>query len=203
MIASMAKLAVDVVLLPPDEIMDFVIKINRELEDRRDGILLNKKDYLPHLTLAMGAVEESDIPFIEGRLKQALGKFSPIKITVSDIKTSDRPDGTKISSLEVEKSSELQALHEAVMKVMSNFFTYEGSPEMFYTPPLVEELPLFWLKNYHKTSVYEQYKPHITIGLGVPEKIALPITFIASKIALCHLGNYCTCRKIFFSFDMR
>jgi len=194
----MAKIAVDIVILPPEEIMDFIIKINEELEDKKNGIQLNKTDYLPHLTLAMGAVEEDAVPVIREKLKQTLLNFKPVKITISHIKTSDRPDGMKISSLDVEKSQELQELHEAVMKMMSDFFTYEGSPEMFYTPPPVEELPIFWLKNYHKTSVHERYSPHITVGLGVPKEAKLPLTFTASRIALCHLGNYCTCRRILF-----
>ena len=52
----MPKIAIDVVLLPPEEIMDKAIEINRQLAD--DPIKLNKENCLPHVSLCMGVVEE-------------------------------------------------------------------------------------------------------------------------------------------------
>ncbi len=45
------------------------------------------------------------------------------------------------------------------------------------------------------------------IGIGEVENeicgIEFPIQFTASKLALCHLGNYCTCRKILSLHDLK
>ena len=52
----MAKIAVDVVLLPSEEMMDKAIEINRELLKRFDNkIILNKENCLPHISLAIDA----------------------------------------------------------------------------------------------------------------------------------------------------
>jgi len=75
-------------------------------------------------------------------------------------------------------------------------------------PSLVggEDVSTYWIKNYPKESSFENFFPHITIGIGEVEGeisgIKFPIKFNASKLALCHLGNYCTFRKIFLSYDL-
>lgn len=58
----MTKIAIDIVLLPPEEIMNKAIEINQQLAD--DGIKLNKKDCLPHISLCMGVISEEDLPEI-------------------------------------------------------------------------------------------------------------------------------------------
>jgi hypothetical protein len=67
---------------------------------------------------------------------------------------------------------------------------------MVYSPPAVNELTLFWINGYFKNSSFENFKPHITTGFGKIDSVVLPIYFNASKLAICHLGNFCTCRKI-------
>ena len=193
----MVKLAASVVLLLPEDVMGRVIEISRNLSEvSDDSFVLNKEDYLPHLTLAMGVIEEEDFFRIERKLKGLVEEHLPLRINISEVKVSVRPDGQKASSLVVKKTKELQKVHESVMEEMSDFFTYDANVSMFFTPPAVRELPLSWVKNYVRTSVYENYKPHITLGVGVAKETKLVIEFDTSKIALCHLGNYCTCRKI-------
>lgn len=71
---------------------------------------------------------------------------------------------------------------------------------MIYALPnqQVEEVTMYWIKNYPKESSFEKFSPHITIGFGEVEGetcgIKFPLRFSVSKLALCHLGNYCTCR---------
>ena len=102
-----------------------------------------------------------------------------------------------------ENTVELQKLHEAILNEMSSIFTYEGvQKEMFYSPPPVNEIPLFWVKGFAETSVRENYKPHITLGVGEPKQAVSPVQFTASKLALCHLGNHCTCRDLLWSASL-
>jgi len=86
---------------------------------------------------------------------------------------------------------------------MISVFTYDGAQkEMFYSPPPVNEIPLFWVKGFAKTSVRENYRPHITLGVGKPKQAIAPVQFTTSKLALCHLGNYCTCRDVLWSTSL-
>ena len=46
--------------------------------------------------------------------------------------------------------------------------------------------------------------PHITPGFGdLPEPIPidLPVRSEATRVAICHLGNHCTCRRVIAQFD--
>jgi glycosyltransferase domain-containing protein len=209
---SQDKIAVDVVLLPPDEIMEKAIEVNQTLIktfEFDNKIVLNKQNCLPHISLAMGCIKKDDIPEIDTVLKEVADKFSPLALTISDIRTGAIPTGEKVSGFEIERTTELQLLHETVMSKLLQYFTYDVSLDMVYALPdqQVEEVTTYWIKNYPKESSFERFGPHITIGIGEVENetggLKYPLRFSASKLALCHLGNYCTCREILLLHDLK
>jgi 2'-5' RNA ligase len=207
---SQDKIAVDVVLLPPDEIMDKVIEVNQALIKTFDNkIVLNKQNCLPHISLAMGCIKKDDIPEIDTVLKDVADKFSSLTLTISDIHKETIPTGEKVSGFVIVKTKELQLLHETVMNKLSPYFTYDVSLDMIYALPdqQVEEVTTYWIKNYPKESSFERFWPHVTIGIDEVEDetrgIKFPMPFSVSKLALCHLGNYCTCREIVLLYDLK
>ena len=200
---SQNRIAVDVVLLPPDEIMEKAIEINQALINAfNNKIILNKQNCLPHISLAMGCIKKEDITEIDTVLKDIAEKFSSLTLTISDIRTETIPTGEKVSGFEIVKTKELQLLHEMVMSKLLQYFTYDVSLDMIYALPdqQVEEVTTYWIKNYAEESSFERFWPHITIGIGEVEGencgIKYPTKFNDAKLALCHLGNYCTCREI-------
>jgi len=199
----MSKIAVDVVLLPSDEMMDKTIRANAELVETFDKkIVLNKENCLPHISLAMGCIDERDIAPI-GRLLELAARECPLgELTVTGIRTSTNARGEKVSVFEVEKTRDLQLLHEKIMKKMMPYFSCDVTGEMIYGDEEVAETTLQWVKNYRKKAGLENFFPHITIGFGEIESEAFPTTFTASKLALCHLGNHCTCRQILASVEL-
>jgi glycosyltransferase involved in cell wall biosynthesis/2'-5' RNA ligase len=207
---SQSKIAVDVVLLPPDEIVDKAIEVNQALIKTFDNkIVLNKQNCFPHLSLAMGSIKKDDIPEIDTVLKDIAENFYPITLTISDICAETIPTGEKVSGFEIIKTKDLQLLHETVMNKLSPYFTYDVSSDMIYTLPnqQVEEVTTYWIENYPKESSFEKFSPHITIGIGEVEGetcgLKFPIQFNASKLALCHFGNYCTCREILLLYELK
>jgi hypothetical protein len=61
-----------------------------------------------------------------------------------------------------------------------------------------------YIQNFTQNSSYKNFNPHITIGDGIFErKLKLQIKFTASRLALCHLGNYCTCREILYETSLK
>ncbi len=199
----MARIAIDVVLLPSDEMTDYAIKVNRELLKTFDNkIILDRESCLPHISLAMGCIDEDNIPDIEEILQDIAKKYSFRELRVVDIRAETIPTGKKVSGFKIEKTKELQLLHEEVMQRLTPYFTYDVTTDMLFSPPEVEEATLFWIKNYPEKSSFENFSPHITIGFGETDKVEVPIKFAASKLALCHLGNYCTCRKVLVSTEL-
>jgi len=198
----MSKIAIDVVLLPSDEMMDKAIQANAELVEKFGSeIVLNKKDCLPHISLAMGCIDERDISSIE-KVLELIAEESPLgNLTVSGIRTSINARGETVSVLEIEKTKEIQSLHEKVMKKVKPYFSYDVTSDMIYDQEVAQN-SLLWIKNYPEKASFENFFPHITIGYGQIENGPFPIKFSASRLALCHLGNHCTCRKILASTNI-
>ncbi|PJC58795.1 MAG: hypothetical protein CO023_04550 [Flavobacteriales bacterium CG_4_9_14_0_2_um_filter_35_242] len=192
------KLAVDIILIPPKEILGLAIKVNRTFKDTAaENYVQDQKKCVPHITLLMGLVIESKLPIVTSRLERLSKKFSPLSLRITGVDISERPDGKKISGFRIEKTAELQNLHESTLKDMEDFFSYEGvSKEMFYSPPPLDDVPNYWLQGLAETKIRENYDPHITLGFGVPQPMGFPIQFTVYDLVLCQLGNHCTCRRI-------
>jgi len=197
----MGRRAVDIVLLPTEAMMDRAIEVNAELVKKfGKKIVLNKENCLPHISLAMGCVDEKDIADVEKVLKRIaeqypLGDLSVIGITVNLA-------GEKVSVFEVGKTEELQLLHEKVMEKLAPYLSCDVTADMIAGAE-VEESTLLWIKNYPEKSSFSNFSPHITIGYGEMNNFSFPIKFGVSRLALCHLGNHCTCREIILSIKLK
>jgi len=193
----MSKIAIDVVLLPDDKMTEKVIEISAKQSNNYNGkILLNKNNCLPHISLAMGVISQEDIFKIVKILERISLQFKIFNLEADEYTFPSIPSGEIVSNFSVKKTDELQSLHEIIIKEIKTFFSYDITVDMMYSPPKVEELSLYWIKNFLKNSSYDKFRPHITIGFGKEKNIDTPIKFSAPALALCHLGNYCTCRKI-------
>ncbi len=199
----MSKIAVDVVLLPSDEMTDKAIRANAELVEKFGSeIVLNKENCLPHISLAMGCIDERDISSIEKVLKLIAGESPLGNLTISNIRTSTNSRGEIVSVFEIVKTKKLQLLHEKVMKKLEPFFSYDVSEDMMYDEEATENT-LPWIRKYPEKASFENFLPHITIGYGQIENVpSFPMEFAVSRLALCHLGNHCTCRKILASIEL-
>ena len=189
----MAKIAIDIVLLPPENVMDKAIEINSQFAD--DPINLNKENCLPHISLCMGVVEEKNLPKIKEIIDKTSKKFSKLFLTIDKIS-----DGC--ICFEIKNNENLQKLHEEIMTKLSSYLSYDATTEMCFSPPPVVEKTLFWINNYKDKLSSENFHPHITLGISKLDSQELNIDFVASKLAVCHLGNYCTCRKVIISSDL-
>jgi 2'-5' RNA ligase len=183
---------------------DRTIEINVELVKRFGAeIVFNKVDCLPHISLAMGCVEEADIASI-GKVLEAIAKEIPQgNLKVVGIRTSGNSKGQAVSVFEVEKTKQLQSLHEKIMDKLAPYLTGDVTEDMIYGDEEVSASTLMWIKNYRRKSSFGNFFPHITIGYGQKEYRMQPATFAASKLALCHLGNHCTCRKVLVSIELK
>lgn len=200
----MSRIAVDVVLLPDEAMTDRAIEINAELLKKFGSkIGLNKENCLPHISLAMGCIEETDIASVE-KILEAMAEETPLgNLKVIGIRTSGNLKGQAVSVLEVEKTSQLQFLHEKVMEKITPYLYSDVTEDMIYGEEEVAASTLLWIENYRQKASFENFFPHITIGYGPIENQALPVAFTASELALCHLGNHCTCRKVLVSIKLK
>jgi 2'-5' RNA ligase len=189
------------VLLPEEAIADMAIKANTKLvESFGSEIVLNKEDCLPHISLAMGCVDKEGIASI-GKILRSIAKENPLRnLTVLGIQTTG-VGSNAVSAFKIERTKELQSLHEMVTERLAQYFSYNVTADMIADAE-VEQRTLQWISGFREKSSYENFSPHITIGYGEMENPAFSMDFTALKLALCHLGNHCTCRKLLVSVEL-
>lgn len=199
----MGRIATDVVLLPDEATTDRAIEINRQLiRNHRSEIVLGKEDRLPHISLAMGCVDQADAGAIQELLERLARQATVGRLAITGVRNPTNSRGEITSLLEIERTAELQLLHERVMEEMKPFFSYSVTTEMV-CDDVVTQSTLEWIRSYPAQASFEHFTPHITIGYGeVKSDLSLPHRFRATRLALCHLGNHCTCRRIVASANL-
>lgn len=199
----MTKLAVDIVLLPPDEIINLTVEFNRTLIKKFGRkIVLDKKHCLPHISLAMGCLDLGMLETARKILDRIAKETGKLDLTIDGIHIESRMDGNTNCLLRIEKTLRIQTLHERVMSELQSHFTYDADEAMFFSPEEIGSSTIQYVNTFREISGGKNFFPHITIGLGKLEPLKTPIHFTASTLALCHLGNHCTCRKIIASFPL-
>jgi hypothetical protein len=196
----MPRIAVDIVLLPDQPMTDFLIVANARLVKKFDStIVLAQNGCLPHISLAMGCLDSKKIPTL-AQVLEPLVKTAPKRLKSVGISKTFSQSGV-ISSVQIERSAELQNLHEGICEVVKPFFTGVVSEDMF-AQGRAGQSARRWVKNYLVESAYENFSPHITIGFGDLGARELPPDFAVSRLAVCHLADHCTCAKILWSVDI-
>ncbi len=105
--------------------------------------------------------------------------------------------GEPNSMFAIAKTQALQRLHERIMEAIEPWVTRDANAEMMYGDEEVAQSTLDWIRNYREKAAFAAFFPHITVGYGrVQEPMTFPMPFAASQLALCHLGNHCTCREV-------
>ncbi len=200
----MAKIAVDIALLLPKEVNDICVEINRK--DAEASSDLSKDDNYPHITLAMGVIDEKDLLEVETKLKEISSNFSSLQLEILDIYFKITPEKKKSYGFTIRLTDELKNLHKMIMEKLLPIFSYDVSNSMFFldSDENFNEVSKHWVKNYGKKhSNPDNYHPHISLKCRKAEYSKFPIKFTSSKLVVCHLGNHCTCRKVLVSVELQ
>jgi len=198
---SIKRYAVDVVVLPPDVIINQAIRLNRVLlQTNPPKIELNKVNCIPHISLSMGVLEESKLVAFTECLKSIAHSYMPLNLRASHIYTERIPNSEKVSGIAIEKSDTLSSLHNEIMMLSDIYLSNDATIDTVFTPPPVDAITLQFINNYPSKSARENFFPHITIGVGELTDESLSTNFTTFEVALFHLGNYCTCRNKIASF---
>lgn len=200
----MSKIAVDIALLLPDTINEMCIAINCS-DKARSFCDLSKADNYPHITLAMGVIDESVLEIIQDKFKQLATAASPLHLEITTVYSQENPDGNSSCGFKIRDNDELLKLHLAMMEALTPYVTNEATQEMYKLDPdeKFAEVSKHWVENYWKNHMGEgKYKPHISLKCGYAKQDDLPISFTVSRLAICHLGNFCSCRTILAETDL-
>jgi 2'-5' RNA ligase len=198
------KIAIDVVLLPEEKVTALAIEANKILVRKfGEKIVLDRSHCLPHISLFMGCIDDGDIPTAGEVLQKIASDISLDELIITGLHIAENSRGEAVSAFQIDATPQLQTLHEQIMNELLPLTDNDVTAEMLVNPEEVEQLTLMWIKNYRDKSSFENFLPHITIGYGQATETDLPVKFTASKLAICHLGNHCTCREVLWSVELQ
>lgn len=192
----MNKIVVDIVLFPSKKISYKAIELNKMLISDHRPFELNNKDFLPHLSLCMGSVEVIKMPEIKKKINEISKEIRSFKITINEIQRCKINTGEDWINLKIIKTKEIQHLHELILKKIRPYISNDVKKDMFYNSQDIDVATIESTSNYLLNSTYENFAPHISIGVGKLELEKINLSFDLDRIAICHLGKYCTCREI-------
>ncbi len=197
----MKPIAVDIALIPDAHLCDQAMSMNASLVREHDSeIVLHPIHCLPHISLAMGGIDQDDVVDISQRLHAIWRDHRLTELLhTKGLVTNTNTRGETISSIELVKDRDLRILHEKVMALADPYFKYEITDTMFVGDGPIAQSSLNWVSTFKEKSALEHFWPHITLGYGKAEPAKIRDTFYVDRLTLCQLGNHCTCQKVLVS----
>jgi len=196
-------LALDVAILPPPDVRDLAIGLSASLpapqragalgtppEADVDGLRLDE-EHLPHVTLTQQFVRTVDLDRTFERLDDALRGQRPLTLQVTG-------GGTTHAStvwIAIERTDALASLHERLMETLRGFEQVGGGAAAFVDGD-ARTADVVWVAGFRAKSSFLSYTPHITLGHAREPPRIEPFVFEATTVAACHLGRFCTCRRV-------
>lgn len=197
--------AIDIVILPSDNVSGIAKSLNSQINaGKLSPEITLDRGHLPHITLVQAYIEVEKLSEIEKIVSKITEETSPFTITVSSVQTI--PEGVdSFVNMIIEKTPYLTRLRQAVMDAIEPYHKTGGGDAFFgheseNITPLIINYTQGFFQNFRSA---EAYFPHITIGKKYADYEPIePISFMARQIALCHLGNWGTCRKILHEWTL-
>jgi 2'-5' RNA ligase len=188
-------LAVDVALLPPPDVAARAIELSAALPSESRGFALDA-GHLPHVTLIQSFIREDELDLAYQRVGDVLTGTRALRLAV----TGGARGGSSVW-LAIERTPELDALHEGLMHALVGVERPGGTPASFLEGE-ARVGDVLWVAGYRLKSSFAAYTPHITLGHAAEPPVVEPFTFTADTVAACHLGRFCTCRRVLRSWTL-
>jgi len=186
----MSIIAIDVAILPPAPVTELALALSAGLPREHSKGLRLDANHLPHITLTQQFVESDDLEAVFDRIAAALKGMSPLTLHAPGTVRSREAVWLKIARAEA-----LARLHRRLMDTLAPFERPNGDPSAFAGGD-ARPNDVAWVSRYRESASFDAYTPHITLGHAVSAPAVEPTTFVATEIAACQLGRFCTCRTV-------
>lgn len=199
-------IAIDVLLEPDAAMVKYSQGVNRQLRENYPAGYTLGRDQVAHITLAHRYVREKDLPAIEEAVAKLAASAKPLDwtLTASGYRYGVWA-GVALTTIDVDRTPELQQFHEAVVKAVQPFAAPAGDASAFSTTkelPKIDSDIVEYVAKFVPNSSGEKYYPHITVGAArenfVKRLEAKPfeqVTFQPARVSIYQLGNFGTAQK--------
>jgi 2'-5' RNA ligase len=189
--------AIDVAILTPPEIAARAIALSAALPAAESQGLRLGPAHLPHVTLLQQFVRIEDLDAVIDRVDALLRGLAPFRLHVSG-----GGRGSSSVWMAVERTAPLVDLHERLMDATEAFDVEDGNAAAFYAAD-ARDRDVQWVREFRRESSFAKFTPHITLGHASAPPEVEPMDFVATSVAVCHLGRFCTCRHVIRAWDLR
>ena len=191
-----ALLALDVALLLPPDARRKAITLSASLPAEQSHGFRLDADHHPHITLTQQFVRVDEVDAALERVDETVQTQRPLTIRVTG-------GGKGHSSvwMAVERTDEIASLHERIMEALRGLERPGGTAAAFFEGD-ARVGDVAWVTGYRLKSSLSAYKPHVTLGYAAEPPVIEPFTFAATTIAACHLGRFCSCRRVLRSWEL-
>jgi 2'-5' RNA ligase len=188
-------IAIDIAILPPTDVSSRAIALSAALPVAESQGLLLGADYLPHITLTQQFVLSESLDSLFAHIDRVLGDRRPLQLRVIG-----GGRGTNSVWMSIERSPELVSLHEQLLHVADPFEVTTGDSSAFLGDD-PRDRDVQSVREFRRRSSLDRFTPHITLGHASDAPVIGPMAFTATTIAVCHLGRFCTCRRILCAWN--
>jgi 2'-5' RNA ligase len=188
--------AIDIAILPPPEVTNRAIALSAALPAGESQGLLLGADCVPHITLTQQFVPSQSLDSLLARLDSVLRDCAPLHLRVTG-----GGNGSNSVWMAIERSPELVKLHEQLLQATEPFEVTTGDSTAFVGDD-ARDRDVRWVREFRQQSSFDRFTPHITLGHASRPPVIEPLDFVATVIALCHLGRFCTCRRIVRAWNL-
>jgi 2'-5' RNA ligase len=196
-----ALLALDVALLLPPEARERAVQLSKTLaapgpaSGHKPGLVLDA-EHLPHITLTQQFVRVDETEAVFDRIDETLRGQPPITIHVTGA-----GKGGSSAWMAAERTAEIAALHERLMEALRGLERPGGTAGAFFEGD-ARVGDVAWVTGYRLKSSLGSYNPHVTLGRAEDPPAIIPFEFQATTVAACHLGKFCSCRRVLRSWEL-
>jgi len=189
-------IALDIAILPPPDVRQRAVHWSATLPGGESQGLRLGADHRPHITLTQQFVRMDELDAMFERVDETLRGQPPLIIHVTG-----GGKGTRSVWIALERTEAIVELHERLMETLRGFERPGGGPAAFFEGD-ARVGDVAWVTGYRLTSSLSAYTPHITLGHASEPPPIDPFTFEAATVAACHLGRFCSCRRVLRSWEL-
>lgn len=192
-------LAIDIAILPPGDVTARAIALSAALPAAESQGLFLGADRLPHITLTQQFVPYDQLHPLLAQLDRVLRDVEPPRLRVTG---GGQPAGVTSSVwMSIERTPALVNLHERLLQAAEPFEVTTGDASAFVGED-ARDRDVRWVREFRRESSLDRFMPHITLGHASEPPRVEPMELVATTIAVCQLGRFCTCRRIFREWEL-
>jgi hypothetical protein len=158
-------------------------------DDDAQGLRLDQQ-HLPHVTLTQQFIRAEELPEAFSRIDAVLAGQPSLTLHATGAMSAG---GTV--SVAIEPTTALVDLHHRLMDALRGLERPDGGRAAFADEDS-RVGDVLWVASFRLKASFGSFTPHITLGHSSTLPDVAPFSFEARTVAACHLGRFCTCRRV-------